>query len=76
MLNHFTNLVPLWSNENRIKNDTFPAWVKDRGCCFWTDLHEQYYKLRNYDVYLDETIDKDIERQIEDETRCSAQTER
>jgi len=76
MLNHFTNLVPLWSYENRAKNDSFPAWVKNRGCCFWTDLHEQYYKLRNFSLYLDETIDEDIKRQIDDESHYAARMQR
>jgi len=51
LANHFMNLVPVWSSENKKKKDKMPKRVTNRGSFLWSDLHEQAYERRK--VYYD-----------------------
>jgi len=45
LVNHFTNLRPLWWQENLAKGSEKPQWVLVLGKKLWSDLHERAYKI-------------------------------
>jgi len=54
LANHFMNLVPVWSRENKEKKDKMPKRVTSRGSFLWSDLHEQVYERRKVYYATDE----------------------
>lgn len=45
LLNHYTNLFPMWGPENNSKSDTLPEWVIIMGKTMYSDLHEKAYGI-------------------------------
>lgn len=45
LVNHYTNLFPMWGPENNSKSDTLPGWVIVMGKTMYSDLHEKAYGI-------------------------------
>lgn len=45
LINHYTNLFPLWGPENAKKGDQLPEWVLITGKSMYSDLHEKAYGI-------------------------------
>jgi hypothetical protein len=61
LVNHFTNLFPMWRAENNSKSDTLPEWVIITGKSMWSDLHEKAYNISPADGDEPDTEDADCQ---------------